>query len=234
MNDDETHTDAPDGPSVDKVSDTLCPDTLRADGRSQRRLIAVLAVAALAFAILFAVTYIDRGGIQDEADRVDDIADVASEFGVTLYTYNYQKIDEQLALMQELSTPSFSAEYRESFEANLRAQITEREVVSTSELTDVPVSRSEGDQARAIVIVSTSVARSNGATATISALIDVSMLRVDGEWLVDKVLTIANDGTITDADGNTIDPSQPVDPPSPSSVPSVPDQTEQEPADDGE
>lgn len=217
------------------AAETAAPaavDTSRTVGR----LTIVLGVVAVAFLVLFVLTFLDRGRLQDEVDRTAEIADVAGEFGVTLYTYDYRDIDGQLDRMEALSTPSFAEEYRESFEANLRAQIEERQVVSESELTDVLVSRSEGDQARAIVIASTSVSRENGTTATISGLIDVSMLKVGGDWLVDKVLTIANDGSVTDADGNPIETAPVGDVPatSSSSIPSVPDDSVEEPADSGD
>lgn len=204
---------------------------------SNRRLSVVLAVAAVAFAALFALTFLDRARLDDELRRDEAIADVAGRFGVALTANDYQEIDGKLAALEALSTPSFAAEYREDFEANLRALIEERQVVSTSEITDVLVSRSEGDQARAIVIASTTVERPNGNSATVGWLIDLSMLEVDGEWLVDKVLTMANDGTITDSEGQPIDTSGLGDsttPTSTGSVPPVPDDSVQEPADGGE
>lgn len=224
-NDAET-AETPDGDTAPAASPESSP-------RQLSRLAAVLGVAVVVLAVLFVLTFVDRSRLEDEVDRTDDIAAVAGQFGVTLYTYDHRDIDGQLERLEALSTPSFAADYRQDFEANLRAQIVERQVVSTSEVTDVLVSQSDGDQARAIVIASTTVERPSGQSATISGLVDLSMLRVDGKWLVDKVLTIANDGNITDSEGNPVTPTTAPDG-STGSVSSVPDETEQEPGENGE
>lgn len=221
--DDESDESAPAEPKSNEPDE---PDADADAGPASRSrlplLTAALGIAVVVLAALFAVTLLDRADLEKETDRADDVAAVASAFGEALYSYDYRDIDAQLRTVEELTTATYAVEYREDFEANLRSAIVESEVVSTAEVHEVLVNRSTGDQAQAIVITTTTVEGPNDTAGTISTLVQLSLLRVDGEWRVDKVLTIANQGGVTDPEGNPIstDPSV-----SSTTVPPITDET---------
>lgn len=190
----------------------------------------VLTIILGTFAVLL-VTWLvlvvrDRADLQSDADRHDDIEDVAGRFAATLLSYDYTDIDATVDDVDPLVTDDLRAELATGYQGDLREQIEKLQAVSTAEVLDVLVSDTTGDTSRAIAVVETEV-RSETSQARVTTYLDLSMLRVDGAWLVNELKALRTEGGLVDDEGNSV--------PSPtSSIPtSVPEDAEQQPAGDG-
>lgn len=106
----------------------VLPEESQVPDRPRRRWPVAVVILALLFGVGFVVTFVDRSGLQDDADRRRDIETVAGEFAATLLSYDYTDI-----------------------------AVVETEV------------RSETSQAR------------------VTTYLDLSLLRVDGTWLVNEL-----------------------------------------------
>ena len=192
-----------------------------------------LAVVFGTFAVLLAVwlvlVVLDRSDLQSDADRREDIETVAGDFASTLLSYDYADIDATVDDVDRLVTDGLREELATGYQGDLREQIEQLQAVSTAEVLDVLVSDTTGDTSRAIVVVQTEV-RSETSQARVTTYLDLSLLRVDGTWLVDELEALRTEGGLVDEDGD------PVPTPSTSSIPtssvpsSVPEDTEEEPA----
>lgn len=173
--------------------------------------IAVLAVLVVAVAG-YAFTQQNRASDLDgRIERTDDVADAASRFAVALLSYDYQDLTASTTAIVELSTETFAEQYRQAFARGLGAEITELEATSDATIIEVLVARSSGDTARAVVIADSTITSLTGSKASVGTYLDLTLLRVDGEWKVDSVTSIANTGQASE-DVPTVDPSDPEEP----------------------
>jgi hypothetical protein len=155
----------------------------------------VLALVALGAIVVAAALWTSRADLQDDADRVDDVATVAGRFAEVLLTYDHADLDGSRETVRELATPDFAAEYVEAFDAGLGGQIETLEATSSATIREVFVSRSTGDTARAVVIADSEILSAAGSRATVGTYLDISLVRLDGRWQVDDVTSVANAGS---------------------------------------
>ena len=70
----------------------VLPEESQVPDRPRRRWPVAVVILALLFGVGFVVTFVDRSGLQDDADRRRDIETVAGEFAATLLSYDYTDI----------------------------------------------------------------------------------------------------------------------------------------------
>lgn len=192
--------------------DRSAEDAATTNGRTRPSVVTgVLALAVVALAALLVFVQSDRSDLQDEVDRETEIAQAASNFTLAVLTYDHTEVDKSAEAIEARSTDNFADEYRQGFEANLRALIVESEATSTAEVDEVFVNRATGDTARVITIATADVRSAAQSRAEVTSFIDLSMVRIDGEWLVDQMTSLGSDGSILDEEGNPITPEPPGD-----------------------
>ncbi len=203
----------PTGPANDDNDDI--PDTAIVDAESrstpQRSPWAAriaVGLTALVVVLLGVLAFTQNSRISDleaTADRETEIAEVAGGFADALLTYDYRDLDAGADAVAAGATESFAAEYRQAFDAGLGEQITALMATSTATINDVLVSQSTGDTARVIVVADSEVRSDEGNQARVGSYIDLSMVRIDGRWLIDMVSSVANAAPGTGADGGGVE-----------------------------
>lgn len=133
--------------------------------------------------------------LEATADREAEISEVAGTFADALLTYDYRDLEAGADAVAAGATESFATEYRQAFDAGLGEQITALKATSAATINDVLISRSTGDTARVIVVADSEVRSDEGNQARVGSYIDLSMVRIDGRWLVDMVSSVANAAT---------------------------------------
>lgn len=192
MTEEATPVDADDaGTSHDDAHVTVPgePGTTRRRRRSP--LVAVL-VAALLVASALAVWQTMRlADAEDDADRRLAAARAASEFTITLLSYDFEDLDAQADRIAELATEEFAEEFADAMDGGLGSSIEELRARSTASVTDVMVSEVPGDRARAIVLADSEITSEAGSRSSTGTYLDVALVHLDGRWQVDDVRTVA-------------------------------------------
>lgn len=145
----------------------------------------VLAVVALAGGA-------DGGGV-DDADTEVRLA--AGRFAERFLTFRHDALDEWERDVLALSTRGFAEEVEE-VESSLRALIGEEELDATTRVTDVFVGEEERGAVGVVVVYDRTVASSDGDRTETDRYAQLSLVRIDGEWLVDNVVDIASAGDL--------------------------------------
>lgn len=162
--------------------------------------LAAVSGALLVLAVGAAVVFFLRA--TDEADRADalaqideartEAADVAARFGEALLTYDPEQLDESQQRVLDLSSEDFATTYREAFDASLAAAIRELDAVADGTTRDVLISDVvvDGDQARALVEVDTTISADTGDRSLTGSLLLLDLVREDGAWRIAAVVTV--------------------------------------------
>lgn len=187
------------------------PTTDRPNAAPQRRWRAglaaaavTMAVAAVALGLLAASLW---GQLADERDERAEVSRVAGTMAAALLTYDYEDLDAARERVLSLSTGKFRTEYRTAFEG-LRTLLSEAKASSRGTVTDVYLSREEGEPtAAAIVVVNTVAEGTAGRRATVASYIQLDLVKVDGEWKVDGVTNLNFGSTPIDIGGGSEAPS---------------------------
>ena len=129
------------------------------------------------------------GEIDDlRADRDDrrDVARVASTFAATYMTVDYEDVDSTSAELEDLVTEAFATAFSERREP-LRESFAALETSTVATTDEVFVGDIEGDTARALVILDIELSSTAiGPQQLEDFSIVVDLLKVDGEWRVDR------------------------------------------------
>lgn len=190
---DEPETSAPD--AANSQPETGAPD--EADGsapgsrtRERLRLLTmVVVVAALIVAVGVAISQAQRASdAQDDLDRVADVRERASAFGAAYLTYDAADVEASSKRLLALATEAFGAEFEKSRTPGIEALFDQIGTSTKATTTDVFVSDTSGDKARALVVVD--VVASSTETPD-QKLVDLTfvldLVFEDGEWKVDAV-----------------------------------------------
>jgi hypothetical protein len=169
---------------------TELPAPTAAPPRKPGRGLLLLALGALVVAVAAAALAIGQSGEIDDlrTDRDDrrDVARVASSFAETYMTVDYDDVDATSTSLDDLVTEAFAAAFSERREP-LRDSFAELETSTVATTDEVFVGDIEGDSARAFVILDielTSTATGPQQLEDFSIVVD--LLKVDGEWRVDR------------------------------------------------
>lgn len=160
-----------------------------ADRTRPRRGPLVAAVAAAAvFAVLAAVLAVL---LASERDPAEELRAAAGEFGEVLVTYDHTDPEVHRRAVVERSTASFADEYESAFDEGLGELITELEASSQGFLKDVFLTEVQRGQALAIVVLDVESDGSAGPRRLFDVYVRLTMIKLDGEWLVDDVTDLS-------------------------------------------
>lgn len=138
----------------------------------------VLAVATAVLAVLLV-----RSG--DGSD--DDLRATAGRFGEALVTYDFHDPEAHRDSILALSTGSFREQYERAFAEGLGQLITEVEATSVGYVKDVYLSSVDEDEVQAIVVADIEHDGAGGQNRLYDVYFRLTLVRVDGDWLIDDV-----------------------------------------------
>ena len=147
-------------------------------------------VLAVSLAVLFAVAAAVLGAMLlrgSDDDALDDLRATSGRFAEALVSYDYHDPDAHRDAVLELSTGSFRKQYQDAFDKGLGEIITKVQAVSTAYVKDVYLSSVDSNQAQAIVVVDIEHDGSSGPKTLYDVYFRLTLLDLDGHWLVDDV-----------------------------------------------
>jgi len=159
-------------------------------------------VAAVVFGLIAAVLAVLLA--QDD-DPSATVRATAGAFGEILVTYDHQDPEAHRAAVVERSTASFASEYEAAFEQGLGQLIVDLEASSQGFLKDVYVTEVDRGQALAIVVLDVESDGTAGPRRLFDVYVRLTMIEVDGEWLVDDVTDLSFGGEAGGGGGVTSD-----------------------------
>lgn len=184
----------------------------RGTPRSGRGALVAAVVAAVAFAAAAAVLGIL---VASEDDRAEDLRRAAGEFAEVLVTYDHADPDAHRRSIVERATASFAAEYGSAFDEGLGQLITELQASSQGLVKDVYVTEVQRGQALAIAVLDVETDGTTGPRRLFDVYVRLTMIELDGDWLVDDVTDLSfggGPGPLPDVTGTT----------TPTTAPSIP------------
>ena len=145
--------------------------------------LATLVVLGLAAALVGWWVAREPGAAAARLDQRGEVTRVAEQFTVRVNNYDADSVDDYKASVGELLSTKFRADFDQAME-DIVAQVQEAEMESRGEVLASGVASLDDDSARVLV----------AADASVTTVYDerqrhfrweVSLVRVDGEWLVD-------------------------------------------------
>lgn len=144
-------------------------------------------VLAVALAVVLALLA-TRG--PSEADRRAAVRDVAERFAVAVTSYDYRRLDEDLAAVREMSTGNFRAEYEQVLGGpGFRDALRENEARARAEVIAGPFLASLSDDgARTFTVVQQEVTGKNVAEPRRQRVrVETVLVHTVKGWKVDRV-----------------------------------------------
>lgn len=177
-------------------------DDLRPPARAARRVpaslwavVALLVVIALGTSLLAADGTADRN--RDRQDR-KAVEEVSGRLATALSTYDYRDFEATKRRVLALSTGAFANQYERAVGA-LASLIDQTKATSEATAGDVFVGSIDEGKASAIVVLEIRAAGVGGPRVSVDNYVDLSLVKVEGEWRVDGVrnlnLGVAGSGT---------------------------------------
>lgn len=159
--------------------------------------LALLGVLALTTSLLAADATADRN--RERRDR-QAVEEVAGRLATALSTYDYRDFEATKRRVLMLSTGAFASEYERAVGA-LSSLIDQTKATSEATAVDVFVGDLGEGKASAIVVLEIRASGVGGPRVSVDNYVDLSLVRVDGEWRVDGVrnlnLGVAGGGSAT-------------------------------------
>jgi hypothetical protein len=151
-------------------------------------------VAVLALLLVVAVVAGIWGftRLRSAESALDDRADVvrvAEQFAVSVNNYDSASIDGYKSSVGELLSTKFSAEFDKAME-DIVVQVQEAQMQSDGEVLASGVATLDDDSARVLVVADAAV-KTVFDDRTRHFRWEVSLVKVDGEWLVDDFTPVA-------------------------------------------
>ena len=145
-----------------------------------------LAVAVSVLLALVTVRLSDRqnGGAASQAD----VTSAASSAVGTVLSYDYRHLSADFAAADRLLTPRFRKQYDATTAKGVQPLATKYKAVSTASVTAAGVVSVTGGRAVVLVFVEQTVTNTQLAAPRLDrSRIDVSLVKSNGHWLIDKL-----------------------------------------------
>ena len=165
---------------------------------------AVMVAAVLGILALVALSIDGDGGGGGGEETEARLA--AGRFAERFLTFEHDAVDEWKADVLSLSTGGFSEEV-EDVEEGLRTVTAEAELVVEARVTDIFIGEIDRGAVRAVLIYDRDLQDAAGTRRETDRYMQLSMLQVDGEWLVDEVVDIATAGALGTPDPGGAEPA---------------------------
>ncbi len=150
---------------------------------------AVMVAAVLGILAVIALTSSSGSGDDDDL-RAARLA--AGRFGERFLTFDHDGLDDWKAQVLALSTGGFAGEVEDA-EAGLRRLIGESELDAKTQVTDIFIGEIDRGAVEAVLVYDRDLTGTTPRSET-DRYLQLSMVKVDGIWLVDNVIDIASAG----------------------------------------
>ena len=148
---------------------------------------AVMVVATLVLGFLAWRAWDRTGDLEDAEAAGRAVRATVAERVEQLLSYDHSTFDEDLAAAQEVMTEDFQEEYEPTVE-EIRATAVRQRRTQEARVVAVSVIDAEPDRVHTLLFVDTYSARQGRDGQDIMQnRVDVTMVREDGEWLIDDV-----------------------------------------------
>jgi Mce-associated membrane protein len=149
---------------------------------------AVLAAAATALAAVISVHVSTANAV--EQTRTNAVS--AATGGVaTVLSYDYKHLDADFASAEKLLTPSFRKQYDDTTAKAVRPLAAKYRAISSADVSAAGVVDASSTRAVVLVFVNQTVTNSQLSAPRLDrSRIDVTLVRIHGRWLIDKLTTL--------------------------------------------
>ena len=175
---------------------------LAARGSPGYVLAVVLCVVFGLAAIVLAVVAAGAGDDGESGDR-QAVRRVAGQFGEALLTYDHRDLAGHRERVLVTATTSFADEYEEAFSESLSALIEETKASSTATVKDIFLSELDEGTAEAILVADLRLTGAGGPRTVSDVYFKLELVRIDGEWKVDDVVSPNFSNFDVTGDGST-------------------------------
>ncbi len=162
--------------------------------------VAVIVAVALAGLSVFALA--SNGGSGD-GDADQEVRLAAGRFSERFLTFDHDQLDVWKQDVLALATTGFAEEVEE-VESGLRTLIAESELDAITQVTDLFVGEVERGAVEVVVVYDRELRGGGPGRSESDRYLQLTMLRIDDEWLVDNVTDIASatgaEGSVAPAD----------------------------------
>ena len=166
-----------------------------------RALAWTIALLSLAAAVFAGMQWADLYAADRERTEVREAARTAA---TRLTTFEGTDIEDWYASALETATGEYGEQLREVFNQETRDQLRDIEAVSRGEVENLFIQEVQGDEARAFALVTQTSANTSTADPVEDSLrMDITLRRVDGEWLASEVAVLGPSGVIAPTGGPT-------------------------------
>ncbi|QYG92932.1 hypothetical protein HC251_11155 [Iamia sp. SCSIO 61187] len=122
------------------------------------------------------------------APEVVEMRTEAREFGIALTNFDAATIDADFDRILDFATGDFAEEADRFYDEEIRAQLRDAQATSRSEIRDIYVQGFSGDRGVVFFVADQTVANNRSPQPITDTLrVELTMVRVDGEWKVQTV-----------------------------------------------
>lgn len=183
---------APDDPAPDESAlDEAAPDD-RAAARSGRRSDVLVALVAVLFVVsvgLGVIAAAKSAALTDDRGERREAAQAAGAIAEALLTYDHTDMEATKERVLALASGSFREEYEEAFPA-LTQLMEETKATSSASIKDVFLGDIEAGSATAVVVADVTAVATSGSRRAEDRYIRVSLVKVEGRWRIDSVISL--------------------------------------------
>jgi Mce-associated membrane protein len=150
--------------------------------------LAVLAAAAVALAALV-TSHVSSVNAVDRTRG--DVVGAATSGVATVLSYDYRHLDADFTKAQRLLTRRFRKQYDDTTAKGVRPLATKYKAISSADVSAAGVVEAGRDRAVVLVFVNQTVTNSQLTAPRLDrSRIDVTLVRSNGRWLIDKLTTL--------------------------------------------
>lgn len=160
---------------------------------SRRTTVAVLLVSALVAVAGSGFALWQNGVLSNDQDIVEQHQEAAEQAGkgvVTVFSYDYEALDEHLESSKKLMTESFADDFEEIAPALAKLTPENRFRVKANTRQYAPMDCGDecsADEARVLVFLDQARTQGQGEPKVFGDRISVNMVKKDGDWLIDDI-----------------------------------------------
>ena len=154
----------------------------------------IIALLAIGFAVFAGLQWADLKAAENTREEVSSDA---TRLALRLTTFEGENIEEWYAQTRETATGDYAKQLQEIFNQQTRDTLREVEVISRGEVQSLFVQDITGDEAKVFALVKqTYINKSLEDPAEDHQRMDITLKRVNGEWLASDVAVLGPDGVV--------------------------------------
>lgn len=176
----------------------LASDTARPNRNLVISLTAMAAVFFVGTVVMTLLASSLAGDLNDERDGRDAVESASSRFASEFLSYDGTKIDAAKRVVGALSTPKLGKELETALD-RVAPALEATKARARSTVTGVYVGEVEGDNASTVVTVDVVVSSTEVRESMRRQVLSLGLVKVDGEWQIDKVTNLRATSTPTAA-----------------------------------